>query len=176
MNEIWKDISGYEGKYQVSSLGRVRNRFGKILAQSHKRGTNYLRVHLAKDCAAKWFSVHRLVAIAFLPMENGKDTVNHLDHNKENNCIENLEWCFLKDNCAYAAQEGRYHIPYENLSKGRALLKKCVAATSKDGTEYVFDSIAQAQKITGANRTAIANCCNRKYGYKTAAGFSWRFV
>lgn len=176
MSETWKDIDGYDGKYQVSSLGRVRNRHGKILSQSYKRGTNYLRVHLAKNNTAKWFSVHRLVAIAFLPKEDGKDTVNHLDHNKENNCVENLEWCSLKENCAYAAQEGRYKVPYDNLKKGLALLKKGVIGTSSDGTEYVFESLAQAHRVTGASRASIAGCCQGRYGCKTAAGYKWRFA
>ena len=176
MNEEWKPIEGYEDKYEVSSLGRVRNKYGRILAQCKKKNADYLRVHLAKDNTARWFSVHRLVAIAFLPREEGKDTVNHLDHDKTNNCVDNLDWCSLKENCAYAAQEGRYKVPYENLKKGLALLKKGVIGTSSDGAEYVFESIAQAQRVTGASRTAIARCCQGKYGCKTAAGYKWRFV
>ena len=174
--EEWKPISGYENLYEVSTHGRVRNRHGRILAQNKKKNSDYMRVHLAKNNTAKHFLVHRLVAMAFLPMEEGKDTVNHLDHDKTNNHVDNLEWCTLKENCAYAAQEGRYKVPYDNLKKGLALLKKGVIGTDADGNEYVFESIAQAQRVTGANTAHIAGCCNGVYGRKTAKGFSWRFA
>lgn len=174
--EEWRPISGYEGLYEISSYGRVRNRFGKILAQCNKEGTDYKRVHLCKNNVAKWHSVHRLVAKAFLPIEEGKDVVNHLDHDKSNNHVENLEWTTIQENSAYAAQEGRYHIPYENLKKGLGLLKEPVIGISPEGLEYVFESIAQAARYTGANRNAIARCCMQKYGCKTAATFRWRYA
>ena len=174
--EEWRDVVGYEGLYQVSNEGRVRNRHGHILTQCYKNGSIYKRVHLARNNSAKWHSVHRVVALAFLPRIEGKDTVNHLDHNKENNCVENLEWVSLKENCAYAAQEGRYKVPYDNLLKGRGLLKKAVIATAKDGTEYEFESITQGARILGASRRDISQCCNKKYGHKTSNGYHWRFA
>lgn len=176
MQEIWKDIEGYEGLYEVSNMGRVRNRFGRILTQDYKKGTQYKRVHLCKDNKAKHYSTHRLVAIAFLPRIEGKDTVNHLDHNKENNCVDNLEWASLKENCEYAAQEGRYKVPYENLLKGRGLLRRAVIATAKDGTEYEFESITQAARVLNISRSHIGQCCKKAYGRKTVKGYEWRYA
>lgn len=123
MIEEWRDIKGYEGFYQVSNLGRVRSldRYknqvskrgriypafcpGRILKQTY-RG-NYLRVnlyHLSGNGISyngESFSVHRLVAEAFIPNPNNLPCINHKDENKENNCVDNLEWCTYKYNSNY---------------------------------------------------------------------------
>ena len=115
MQEFWKDIKGYEGKYQVSNLGNVRsldtkciarNQFngtgirtskGKVLSQS---GTRYKKVALYdKNHNKKFYSVHRLVAEAFILNPNNYKYVNHKDENKFNNYYINLEWCTQKHNC-----------------------------------------------------------------------------
>lgn len=174
--EEWADVCGYEGKYQVSNCGRVRNKYGRILAQSEKQKSEYLRVHLAKNNRARWFSVHRLVAEAFVPKPDGKNIVNHLDHNKANNHASNLEWTTLQENAHYSAQEGRYKIPYENLKKGHGLNKKAVVATAKDGTEYIFESGTQAARVLGVNQKHIGSCCKNVYGRKTVGGYSFRYA
>ena len=102
MEEIWKDIEGYEGLYQVSNLGRVRsvdrydglNHFlkGKIKKQT-KDKTGYFTTHLWKDGKNKCCKVHRLVAQAFLDNPNNLLQVNHKDEDKTNNRVNNLEWC-----------------------------------------------------------------------------------
>ena len=174
--EQWLPVQGYEGLYEVSNHGRVRNRHGKIIAQYYKRGTEYKRVHLCKNNTAKHHSVHRLVAQAFVPNINGGDVVNHLDHNKSNNNADNLEWCTLKENARYSADEGRYNFPYENLLKGRGLLKRAVIAKAKDGTEYEFESMTQAARFFGISRSHIGCCCKKKYGHKTSFGYEWRYA
>jgi hypothetical protein len=119
MTEIWKDVSGYEGLYQVSNLGRVksvprcdkvtytsgtvwyRNRKGRIIHQNnHLNG--YKLVNLCKDGTSKTYFVHRLVANAFLPNPSSLPQVNHKDGDKDNNSIENLEWCTCKENVKHA--------------------------------------------------------------------------
>ena len=87
----WKQIQGYEN-YEVSNEGQVRNRkTGKVL-KPQKNNSGYLLVGLRKNGKQKWYSVHRLVAQAFIPNPHNKPTVNHIDENKENNNVSNLEW------------------------------------------------------------------------------------
>lgn len=99
-NEVWKDVKGFEGIYEVSSLGRVRKAAtGLILHQSNCGG--YRIVGLRKDGIGKSVRVHRLVAKAFLPNPDMLPEINHRDENKANNCVENLEWCDHSYNMRY---------------------------------------------------------------------------
>lgn len=101
MLEIWRDIKGYEGKYQVSSWGRVRGANG--ILTPYKTSKGYLKVGLCNGgrCSDKK-RVHRLVAAAFIPNPYGLPQVNHLDGNKENNSVTNLEWCTNQQNMNHA--------------------------------------------------------------------------
>ena len=103
-HEIWKDIFGYDGMYQVSNLGRVRSlKFGKVRVL--RPGTNsagYLIVILCKDGNRKYFLVHRLVAQAFIPNDDeSKTQINHRNEDKAENKVSNLEWCSAKYNVTY---------------------------------------------------------------------------
>lgn len=100
--EVWKDVVSYEGLYKVSNIGRVKSLKGteKIL-KTHQVRDGYLTVMLYKDKIPKRMSVHRLVAIAFIPNKNNYPFVNHKDENKKNNHVENLEWCTNEYNMSY---------------------------------------------------------------------------
>lgn len=118
--EKFKDIKGYEGLYQISNLGRVKSlrkeqllqksggirvRDEKILSQQkHYKG--YLTLKLSKENKQKRYKVHRLVAIAFIPNNENKLQVNHIDGVKSNNKAENLEWCTNLENQKHAAKTG----------------------------------------------------------------------
>ena len=108
MIEIWKDIEGYENLYQVSNLGRVKslnyNHTGKEKIMKAKKDKGYLRVQLYKDGKPKFYSVHRLVATSFLPNPNNLSQVNHIDEDKSNNIVDNLEWCSAKYNSNYGTR------------------------------------------------------------------------
>lgn len=127
--EVWKDIVGFEGRYEVSNLGRVRSlerivtygdRFhtidGKIKKQTLKKrkikgsytyaDDGYLIVSLYKNNKGNLRYVHRLVAESFIPNTENKDTVNHIDGNKKNNILENLEWATHKENINHAIETG----------------------------------------------------------------------
>lgn len=118
-NETWKDIIGFEGLYQVSSLGRIksldrhRTQLGsyknatlksKLLTQRSNKG--YLKTTLCKDGKMYYFPTHRLVAIAYLDNHENKPEVNHIDGIKTNNFAENLEWCSSSENKIHAHENG----------------------------------------------------------------------
>ena len=120
MEEIWKDIKGYEGYYQVSNLGRIkslgryifiiRNRgrqtYNQIVKEkilkTYKSSNGYLLVFLKKNNKTKSLFVHRAVATAFIPNIENKPQVNHKDGNKQNNCLDNLEWATHSENMQHA--------------------------------------------------------------------------
>lgn len=108
MTEIWKNIEGYEGKYQVSNLGRVKSMIGqeKVLhPKKHRNG--HLQIGLHKDKKRKTMYIHRLVAQAFIPNPDNLPCVNHKDENPNNNNVDNLEWCTQKYNCNYGTRVDR---------------------------------------------------------------------
>ena len=108
MTEIWKNIEGYEGKYQVSNLGRVKRMIGqeKVLhPKKHRNG--HLQIGLHKDKKRKTMYIHRLVAQAFIPNPDNLPCVNHKDENPNNNNVDNLEWCTQKYNCNYGTRVDR---------------------------------------------------------------------
>lgn len=106
--EIWKDVVGYEGYYEVSSLGRVRNtRSGEIKSQNVQTSGKYLQVSLWKLNREKRCLVHRLVAKAFIPNLSNKPQINHLDKNDQNNVVTNLEWVTCSENHKHAFANGR---------------------------------------------------------------------
>lgn len=133
--EEWRDIKGYEGKYQVSNLGRIKRlhqfRVGKTgrkcelsetIMSVNQRG-DYYTVTLQKKC----FRVHRLVAQAFIPNPDSLPEVNHKDENKLNNCVENLEWCTHQYNQAYGTKGQRssiYQKQFYSTADGERLKKQ----------------------------------------------------
>ena len=105
--EEWKDIPGYEGLYEVSNMGNVRNvRRNKLLRLS-KTNNRYIRVSLCKNGIKTGLTVHRLVAEAFIPNPDNLPEVNHKDEDKSNNSVENLEWCDAKYNIHYGTRSDK---------------------------------------------------------------------
>ena len=139
--EIWKDIQGYEGLYQISNLGRIKNKHNKILKLSNKRWkkescpqNDYKKIRLSKNGKSKGFSVHRLVAREFLNDYDKKLEVNHKDGNKSNNKVSNLEMISHRENIKHS---------YEVLNKIR-VKKKRVVSRNKKGEIIFFESQADA--------------------------------
>jgi hypothetical protein len=107
MTESWKDIEGYEGKYAVSTKGRVKSFYGKnqngiykrkapLILKSIDNGTGHLSVYLGRG---NRFYIHRLVGEAFIPNPENKREVDHIDGNPKNNCVENLRWADRSEQC-----------------------------------------------------------------------------
>lgn len=181
MQETWKDIPGYEGSYQVNNYGNVRslnyNNNGKTKNISqHKHKTGYLTVILCKNSEKKTKNVHRLVALSFLPNPNNYPCVNHIDGNKENNNVENLEWCTHKQNTAHAIKCGLRNQKFMLGVTGakNKLSKKIVQYDLQGNIVNRWDCISDAARFYGVRPGNINNCLRGRN--KTYKGYIWRYA
>lgn len=115
--ELWKEIENYKG-YYVSNLGRVKStkKEKSLILKEVKTKNGYVRVWLYNDKKGKSYLIHRLVAKAFLPNPNNAPQVNHIDENKTNNKVSNLEWITAKDNCNH----GTHNLKISKAMKGKS--------------------------------------------------------
>ena len=158
MTEIWKDVVGYEGIYEVSNKGRVRTHKHKT-TYTKKHGVRHwkqrylkdktpngrdVRVTLWKDGKPNYYLVHRLVAYAFIPKIEGKNCINHIDGNPKNNNVENLEWCNHSENNNHAFETG---LMSTNMN---------VKLINEIGIEYEFISMNRASEFLGRSNGYIS--------------------
>lgn len=168
-NEIWENISDYDGLYKISNLGKViRIKTNRILKYRNSRG--YVAVSLSKDGKVKDFKVHRLVAMAFVSNPNNKPDVNHIDGNKHNNMSINLEWTTHSENIQHGYDKCLLQ-PRKGIDN--SLSKAIIQFDKQMNKLFEYDSITEASQkisITGQN---ISQACLGKQ--KTAGGFIWKF-
>ena len=177
MKEIWKPVRNYEGLYEVSNMGRVKSlertvRIGrgyrivpeKIL-KAEKNNHGYLQLHLYREGKRKLCRIHRLVAIAFLENHNNLPEVNHKDENKQNNCVENLEWCSRS-----------YNNTYNDKAKkaGKKISKPVYSIDKESGLITYWESAKVAGRILGIDSSHITRCCKGKI--KSIGGFYWHYA
>lgn len=174
--EEWRDIKGFEGRYQVSDMGRVRSvsrvvRSGKnkqrrmngrvLIPWKTKHG--YLHVNLGRRGKV---AIHRLVAKTFIPNPNNYPDVNHKDEDKANNIVSNLEWCNHSYNALYGTCQERLrkykNTPVEMVDK---VTHKVLA---------VFESMKVAMQETGVNKVTISTVCRGKR--RIGGGYIWRYA
>lgn len=161
LEELWKEIKGYEGLYQVSSWGRVRSNYrgGRIL-KSGKNADGYLLVVLCKNGKHTSYRVHRLVAQAFIPNPHNKPEVNHIDENKGNNYIENLEWVTSKENLNHGTRNTRMV-----TSKSKPII--CL------DTNIEYISATECARKTGLSQGNITQVLKGKR--KTCGGYTFKY-
>ena len=156
MNEIWKAIEDYPN-YEVSNLGNVRNKKTKRVLRPAKLNTGYLQVRI-KDSTGVYRgrNIHRLAMITFNPVENMDDLqVDHIDFNRQNNCLENLRWL----------------TPTENRRRKSGSNRKKVLCVE---TGIIYQSQSEASRQTGIDQSAISKYCRSTR--KTAGGFHWQYI
>ena len=176
INEEWRDIVGYEGLYQVSNLGRIKslrnnknNPREKILKLKLVKNGYYI-IFLYKNGKPKWYYVHRLVAIAFIPNPYNLPQVNHIDENKTNNCVENLEWCNQKYNVNYGTCIERR---IKKLKNRKDLSKPILQFDLEGKLINEYPSINEVERQTGFKNPNICKCLKGKT--KTCGGFLWKY-
>lgn len=184
MKEEWRPVSGYEGFYEVSNLGNVRNlavysyKYKRVLVRKQPRllklcptHEGYLRVVLSKFGMKQHFAVHRLVALTFIPNDSNLPEVNHIDENHQNNMVSNLEWCTRKYNAYYGTLPQRIS-DRMSLSHPKA---KAVYQYKEDGTFITaFPSLKAASRAIGLHDSIIGKVCKGKA--KTAGGFIFKYA
>ena len=164
-NEMeWREVKEYSN-YEVNQFGQIRHKKRKQILKPRSNKGGYQYVNFKINGKNTNFAVHRIVANAFIPNPNGYTEVNHKDYDRNNNCVDNLEWVTSSQNKthAYLKQENKQ-------SRGKA-----VEQYSKDGIYLkTFESVSEAALTMGCCISAISNCCLGRT--KTSQGFRWKFV
>jgi len=181
--EIWKDIKGYEGRYQVSNKGLVKSLTHVTIREDGKKlpikgrilkpmsnFNGYLQVSLCDSSGkVKRFYVHRLVCEAFHENPKNKPCVNHIDEDKTNNAASNLEWCTVKENCNHGTRNARVG---EAVAKA---LSKPVGQYTRDGKLIkVWQSTQEVERQLGFAHNNISEVARGKR--KIAYGYVWKYI
>lgn len=146
MEEIWKDIEGFEGLYQVSNLGRVKSFYTNRILKCSTHPQGYLTVTLCKDSTKYTKKIHRLVAQAFIPNPDNKPEVNHIDENKTNNNLSNLEWSTRKENVNHGTR---------NKRASKTLSIPIIATNIRSGESQEFYGASECARQLGLNQGHI---------------------
>ena len=159
-------IKGYEKEYMIADDGtvfRIENNSLRVMKKSVDKD-GYFRVCLCKGNNKKSFFVHRLVAEMFIPeTDKSKNIINHKDENKQNNNVDNLEWCTVA-----------YNTNYNNMNVRRMISRRKPIMAFKNGYEVRFDSITEASKTLGIQHSNILKCLRGER--HTAGGYSFHYI
>ena len=170
MQEYWGDIEEFDGLYQASNLGRIRNKKTERILKCQKNKKGYLVVGLRKNNTQITRQVHRLVAKTFIPNPENKPQVNHKDGNKEDCCISNLEWNTNGENGKHAYDTG---LRKKRIGKEHFKAKTVEQYDLEGNLVKIWNSIADIERQLNIKHTNICMCC--KGNRKTTGGYTWRY-
>ena len=153
-----KDIKNYEGLYAITSCGKVWSYRRKKFLKPSPDKDGYLVVNLRKDKKTKQFLIHRLVAEAYIPNPNNYGTVDHIDFDRSNNCVNNLQWMSRSENCR-KKRDG---------SIGGPKPVRCIELNT------IYPSASEAARSLNLHRSSIGKVCRGER--KTAGGYHWEYV
>lgn len=170
-SEMWRDVVGYEGLYEVSNAGSIRNALTKKIRKQFINKDGYEKVQLRKNGVPKNHFVHRLVALSFVCNPDNLTEINHKDENKLNNNADNLEWCTRSYNVNYGLRIEKFRLSMKNNPS----VSKQTKAYNENGLElFSFPSANEASRVTGIPATTIRSCAIGKL--KKAGGLVWRYT
>lgn len=200
MQEVWREISGYEGYYEISNLGKVRS-VDRLDCSKHLRKGKEIKLKTDKDgykvvclCRGnrKYYKVHRLVAMTFIPNPLDFPQVNHKNELKYDNSADNLEWCSTKYNSNYGTRnkkisrskigkpqiynqkENNYFYGKHFFGKNNPKSKKVIQLSLEDQYIKEYDCINTAGRETGIHPAGISMCCRGVRN--TTGGYKWKFA
>lgn len=176
--EIWKDIEGWGGMYQVSNMGRVKSLERTVwngrgyyktvherILKPKKDKDGYLQVQLWKEGKCKWYKIHRLVSQAFLANPQNLPEVNHINEIKSDNHVDNLEWVTCKENLNHGTRNQR-------ISEKKS--KPVIAINKVSGLIMYWNSAKEASRVLGIAKSHICNCLKGRA--KSAGNFYWYYA
>jgi hypothetical protein len=180
--ETWRDITGFEGRYQVSTCGNVRSLFS---ADSHRIGrirkpnmcVGYHRMGLRLNGKMRHLKVHRLVAVAFIPNPMNKPFVNHINGIRTDNRVENLEWCTHAENIEHAWRTGLakpHHSPNSGKFKKGHAAKPVVALDDSGNVVARYNSGRDADKALGLSRGQVCRALKGRRNH--TGGFQFKYA
>lgn len=184
--EVWKDIKGYEGYYQISNYGRVASIQRTFICKDKKPQTRhfmilkptkekhgYMLIKLTKNDNHKGFLIHRLVAQAFIPNANNKPEVNHINGNKEDNRVPNLEWVNRSENMRHRIDVLGFKGGMFGKTGKLNPKHKIVIQIKNNKVVREFFGSHEAERITGISSGSIRAACRGEH--KSAGGYQWRY-
>lgn len=179
LEEIWKDVVGYEGLYQVSNLGNVKSLVRNKILKPDISNSGYLRLALFKNKVCMKKNIHRLVAEAFIPNPENKPQVNHINGVKTDNKVDNLEWCTRSENQIHAYKTGlQKPSDYQKNIVSKIAKDRCSKKVNQYDLQGQFIKqwfcMMDAERDCGINNAGISSCCKGKR--KQAGGFIWRYA
>lgn len=178
--EIWKDIEGYEGLYQVSNFGNVKSLITNKIIKPSPNTYGYLNLCLFKNGRKKQITVHKLVAEAFIPNIENKPTVNHEDGNKNNNCVDNLSWATYSEQIKHAYDHnlrkkpyGKCNNMYGKYGNKHHRSKKVYQYNLNGNFIKEWQNAYEIKRELGYSQGEINKCCLNKKN--SAYNYLWKY-